>query len=398
MKKIILVLISLFILNVKADMGPPMIIEYEAVVTNKNGASCYSDGKKTSEIVPFGEVVKVMFEIDGKYVDASYGENKSCNLRASDIKAKTDSFSYKEDGVDKITSKKAIILAKGGLNMRKGPSIAYSKVVTIPQYSVVTLKYRAGTFWYYAEYNGKSGWISGMNEYFGMEGDEILYSYNSVDIYDMNNKNKKIGTIPPLTEITSYLELVQYTGPAYLVNYNGIKGYVLYMPNKVEGTLQLLKDAKLYQGKKIVKTLSKGEKFDFSNMDYSEMSETDTGFYLPDQKGYVILDTNDYKMINEPKKVEKTTMVIGKGLFGEKNTTKPDNNNEEQNEVIENRQEEVKEEVKEKTESKFNTKEIIIIVLLASILLALTALIIIKLVNMKKDKKVIEKVIEVEKN
>ena len=389
MKKIILILISLFVFNVKADMGPPLIIEYEAIVTNKDGAVCYDDysiGKKGSSSIPFGEVVKVLYELNGKYVDVSYGDNKTCSLRASDIKAKTDSFSYKEDGVEKITPTKAIILAKGGLNMRKGPSIAYSKIVTIPQYSVVTLKYNAGTFWYYAEYEGKSGWITGMNEYFGYETDNILYSYNDTEIYDINNKNKKIGTIPAFTEITDYLKLVQYVGPEYIVNYKGTIGYVNYMPDKVEGELQLLKDAKLYKGKKIAKTLSKGGKYEFSIIDYSEMSESEYGYYLPSEDGYVILDYNDYKIIKEGEIIPKGEKVIGKGLFNEKKDIEEINNNEDNNEIINENKEEKKEDIKE---DKSNTKEIIIIVLLASILVALTTLVVIKLVNMKKEKKVI---------
>ena len=52
MKKIKLMavlVICLFICDVKADGAAPRIISYEAMITNKDGAYCYEDGKKTNK-------------------------------------------------------------------------------------------------------------------------------------------------------------------------------------------------------------------------------------------------------------------------------------------------------------------------------------------------------------
>ena len=382
MKKIILFILSLLALNVKADMGPPMIIEYQAVVANKDGAICYNDGKKTDIVIPFGEVIDIYWELNGNYINVTYN-NKSCDIKASDIKAKQDSFSVNTAGVEKIKETKAVILAKGGLNLRKGPSVPYSKIMTIPQYSVVTLKYKAGTYWYYAEYNGRSGWISGMNQYFGFDNSNILYSYKDVDIYDINDKSKKIGTIKAFTEVSDYIELVQYDGPNFLVNYNGIKGYVYYMPYKVEGEIKILNDVGLYNNndKKTTKTLNSGKTYKYSIIEYNNDINI---FYFPSENGYAILKYNEYELIGDTKNLIKKTGYIGSGLFGEEKVE----NDTSQEEIIDE-QEEIIEDKEEKDE-KVNKVEIIIICLLVGILIALSILIIIKLVNMKKDKKVIE--------
>ena len=55
--------------------------------------------------------------------------------------------------------------------------------MTVPNNALVTLLYQSGTFWYYCEYNGTSGWITGMNGYFGYDGKETLISYNAMKIY-----------------------------------------------------------------------------------------------------------------------------------------------------------------------------------------------------------------------
>ena len=48
-KSLIVALICLFVVNVKADMGPPIVASHEAMVTNKNGAICYNSGKKRTK-------------------------------------------------------------------------------------------------------------------------------------------------------------------------------------------------------------------------------------------------------------------------------------------------------------------------------------------------------------
>ncbi len=230
MKKISLLIITivcLFVVNVKADMEPPQIIAHKVMVTNKDGASCYENGKKTDKVIPYGTTLEVDHDIDGSYIMVS-NDDYYCLVKYSDVSSKTQSFSLNDEKVEKITPVKGLILAKGGLNMRKGPSVTYSKIMTVPQNAIVTLTHKAGTYWYYCEYNGHNGWITGMDGYFGYDGKETLISYEDVKIYSTYDKKAVIGKIPANTEITDYVNLINYTNSniSHYVIYNGTKGYV----------------------------------------------------------------------------------------------------------------------------------------------------------------------------
>ena len=190
-KLLIIVFVLLFVANVKADMGPPSIVEHEVIVTNKNGAICYESTAsggwvKSEKVIPYGTVLRVFDDIFDQYyisVSSEKNDNYSCTIRYSDISAKNQNFNLK-DAKKLSSAKKGVILAKGGLNMRKGPDVTYGRITTIPQYSVVTLTYSAGDYWYYAEYNGKKGWITGMDGYFGCEGKEVLINKDSTQYDD----------------------------------------------------------------------------------------------------------------------------------------------------------------------------------------------------------------------
>ena len=223
MKRILclLLLLSLVLaVKVKADSGGPMVIEYKATVSNKNGAVCYErDGnnyKKKNKTLPYGKELEIYAEAENGYINIS--EDECWYIKVSDIKTKSDSLSITAEGVEKITPVRAIVLAKGGLNLRKGPAVAYGRITTILQYTVVDVSYRAGSYWNYVEYNGKKGWISATNGYLGFQNEEILYSHKQIEIKDQ--KGNIIGQIPPFTEIVDYLDLVDY--------YNGANYYVVY--------------------------------------------------------------------------------------------------------------------------------------------------------------------------
>ena len=400
MKKIftflLICFITLGIIPVKADMGPPIIAEYEIIITNKDGAACYeynTQGKivKGTKTVEYGKTFTVYFEIENGYINTS--DDECLLVKTADAKPKKEKFDLNSERVTELKSVKAVILAKGGLNLRKGPATAYNKITTIPQYTTVTLTHQAGTFWFYTEYKGNKGWISGINSYLGYNDDNILISMEDTPIKD--NNGKTIATIPALTEITNYIKLVDYDNPAYYVNYNGKTGYVSTMNLKVEGKIKLLQDIDLHQGKKILKKLSKGNTYDISivNYDYDEEK-----YYIPSENGYIVfnLSNNDEKnankieIVKEPTSIKKTTGFIGEGLFGEEKTEKIDKApyttveteteiNEESNEPIATNQ-----------PTKNPSKEIIIICVLGAIILVLTAIITILLIN-KKPKQVIVK-------
>lgn len=392
MKKICLLLmgIVLFSLNVKADMGPPIVANYSVSVSNKNGAACYEMNNnkyvKTSKVLEYGKKAKIAYEIEGKYAEIYYTVSndlqEGCIVLISDITPTSGQYDVKNTDVTKIDSVKAVILAKGGLNLRKGPSQLYSKIITIPQYSVVTLSYSVGTYWYYALYNGKTGWISGNNQYFGMDEDKVLYSYTDISIYDSNRK--VIGTIPKFTEVTDYLLLVQYDGPLYYVNYNGTKGFIDKMPYKVNGKIKLNVDSNLYDGNKIKKKITKGTILEYTIENNSDEYVSGTlipinRFYIPSEGGIIKLsNTDDNYTIIEDDPLIKKKGFIGEGLFNEEKTevTPPNEEKEEDPLVI----------PPLPNSDKQNNTETIIIALLSAIIGALTAVILIKFINSKKNK------------
>lgn len=387
-KLLIIVFICLSIANVKADMGAPTVVEHDAVVTNKSGAQCYSGEKKTGEVIPYGTTVRVFDDINGSFIYVS-NDKYNCDVKYSDISAKNQSFSLKNESISKLNSAtKAIVLAKGGLNMRKGPAVTYGRITTVPQYSVVTLTYSAGTYWYYTTYNGKSGWITGMDGYLGFDGKEVLISHKAVKIYSANGKSV-LGTIPANTEIEEYIELsgTPYSNFYYYVIYNGNKGYIQeIMGHKTDGKgkIKLTKDYVLYDDNgKATKKITAGQEFEYSiKYGYSE-------FYIPEKNEILYLTNDQFEYVKETKELTKTKGYIGEGLFGEPKTAKT--------EVTEPEKEEPKEQEKEPIipkEEKKDYKDIIIIGLLAGIFAALTALVIIKLVNSKKKPVITQKIEE----
>ena len=386
-KLLIILFICLFVANVKADMGAPTVITHKVKVTNKNGAQCYEDGKKTGKVIPYGTTLDLYSDIDGSYIYVS-GDEYNCNIKYSDISAVNQNFSLNNENVSKLdTPKKAIVLAKGGLNMRKGPAVTYGRMTTVPQYSIVTLTYNAGTYWYYTTYNDKSGWITGMDAYLGFDGKEVLINHKAVKMYSANGKTV-LGTIPANTEIEEYIELsgTPYSNLYYYVIYNGNKGYIKEtMGHKTDGKgkIKLTKDYILYDDNgKVTKKVTAGQEFEYS------IKYGPNEFYIPNKNEILYLTNDQFEYVKESKELTKTKGYLGEGLFGEAKTTKT--------EVVEpeEEKEQEKEPVIAKEENK-NYKDIIIIGLLAGIFAALTALVIIKLVNSKK-KPVIAKEIKEE--
>ena len=384
-KLFIIVLIGLFVINIKADMGPPVIAEHEVMVTNKSGAQCYDNNEKgyykTKTIIPYGTILRVFDDINGSYINVISEDNDeySCRVKYSDVSAKTQSFDL--SNAEEITKVKAVILAKGGLNMRVGPSVTYSKKITVPQYAIVTLTHKSGSYWYYCNYGDKSGWITGMHGYFGYEGKEVLYSDKARDIKEnWDGSGKKLGTIPANTEITDYVNIVSRgdSGYTHYVSYNGVKGYVESMYYKTDGTgkIKLVKNVEVRNLDGIVeKKLSANQELEYTMMDeYGN-------FYVPSKKLLLHLKSDEFEYITKTDILTKTKGYIGEGIFGEKKDEEatPTNSNPTETETKPK-----EEETNKSTNSGMSSKDIIIICLLGGIFLSLTAIVIIKLMNSKK--------------
>ncbi len=401
-KLFIILFIFMFALNVKADMGPPAVVKHEVMVTNKDGAACYDNNgskySKTGKVIPYKTTLYIYDDlIDSSYVSVTdeKEDGYGCVVKFSDVSAKTQSFDLSK--ADKITPVKAVILAKGGLNMRKGPAVTYSKIMTIPEHAVVTVSYRAGDYWYYCDYNGHKGWITGMNGYFGMEGKEVLVSDEDMIIYSSTTGDKKVGKIPANTEITDYLKTVIRNDEfdrCYYVIYKGVKGYVEQMYYKTDGTgkIKLLKEVEIhdYDGN-VIKKLSGNQELEYS------MLIPGGGFRFSSKKVDVALESGEFEFVKKVDVKTKATGYIGEGKYGEAKGKVEDPKDEEP--IIDDPKVDdvitppVDDDTKkEEKNSSMSTKDIIIICLLAGILLALTAIVIIKLANSKKNKVVVNQV------
>lgn len=375
-KLLIVLVICFLILNVKADMGPPSVIEHEVMVTNKDGAICYDDGKKTKEVIPYGTTFTINMDVINGFINVNYKGN-SCDVRSSDISSKTQKFSLDNKEVEKITPVKAIILSSNGLNMRKGPAVTYAKIMTVPNKAIVKLTHKSGSYWYYCEYNDYAGWISGMDGYFGYDGKEVLYSSEPMKIYSTYDKKSVLAKIPANTEITDYVNLVTRSDYeiSHLVKYNGTVGYVEKMMYKTDGTgkIKLIKNFDVTNNVgELIKKLTPQE------LEYN-MVNAYGGMYLLDKKIVAYIPEEYFEYIKKADVLIKTKGYIGEEIFGEK---KEEKLSEKENETNEESYQIKNKDNKEPTS--VNTKDVIIICLLAGIFLALTTLVIIKLVNNKK--------------
>lgn len=396
--KVMLFILMMIPIRVLAWEGEAFL---EFVVNNKDGAVCYDwnmdkSGEKrlytkTSKVMPYGQTFLANEEFGFDYVDFQIendGTFNNCSLSKKDLKLKNNVFSLNDDYVYKYDKPvKAVVLASS-LNIRKGPATLYDSIGSIPKGEVVNISYVAGSWWFYIEYNGKKGWIYGNDFYLGLEDTSIIYSMHEIPIYDKNHK--EIGKIPPLTEITDYLSLPAYEEQEYFIIYNGIKGYIYgdegnSITTKCSGKIKLLKDAKLYQNEKVVKTIKKGSELEFS------VSDSDIGeFYIPKENGVVKLDHDSYQTVEEATYLVKKRGYIGEGLFGEKKTqesqepiSSSESNNNFENEQISGN------EKKSTEENKF----LILICVLGSAIFILIVIIIFLMIN-KRKKKMLEKEIE----
>ena len=375
MKKYLLLFLTifcLFIINVKAD-ELPTIIAHKVMVTNKEGTVCYKDGSKTEKIIPYKTMLMVNYDINGSYINV-INDDYDCDVKYSDVSANTQKFSLDTNGVEKINTIRAMVLPSTGLNMRIGPSVTYSKIITVPQNTIINLNYKAGTYWYFTEYNDKSGWVTAMNNYLGFDYDKVLINYEKTKIYSSNGQTV-IASILENTEITDYIKLDsnKEDGFKYYVSYNGTKGYIKDMLYKTNGTgkIKLTKDVDIKdENGKPIKKMTVG-----SELEYTMVS--DNSFYFPDKNVKLSIPSDSYEFIYEAKPLVKEKGYIGEGIFGEEKMER---------EVVTPTPEPEKD---NKKEDSSNTKDIIIICLLAGIFISLTAIVVIKLINSKKNKPVV---------
>lgn len=161
----------LWIEVVHADMSGPELREFEVVVINPDGVDYYDYNGTVKGHLNKDDVVLVMYEYNGKYTlgkkeTASYGEySKSIG----DVNS-LEGFSIVQEEVDptKLTDdntitkydepQKAKVVNTDGVDVYAGPSSIYKRVGHIDNGTILTYKYSTEGTHIYVEYNGFKGW------------------------------------------------------------------------------------------------------------------------------------------------------------------------------------------------------------------------------------------------
>ena len=217
MKKLLILIMCAFLFVpsiIFADMGAPIIKEYEARVIAKNGAPLYNnteDAKLTGDSLSYGLIVKVDFEENGLASVGEYGYVKISDLEPVEKEVKFNSKDYSK----KVS---AIVLSK--VEYKKGPAGAYETIGELNPGDVITLYIDEET-----RYEYPWGYVEGKG-FVNTYGGKIAYeprTLNLIAVYDT-----KIGNAT-LKSGTKFTAKVYYLDPwswSYYIIYDGNKGIV----------------------------------------------------------------------------------------------------------------------------------------------------------------------------
>lgn len=269
-KRILNLLIGIIILipiNVKADMGAPVIQSYEAVVAKDNATIYkYDYDKEELEVIttiPKGTKVEVIYEEkhnNALYGNVVYKESSNYLIKISDLMLANAKFDLnKAYNVPKTK----VYVCSDDVYLYNGPSKTYSKVSNeaIPRGTILTYELvdsdseESETLWAYTTYNGKSGWI------YKFQSEDRFYEgisgIASIVTKDVDAKALTIKDITELREIPSkksktiavnipkYTEL-DYQYYTYSIYDFGF-GYVYVTYNDVSGWLKVGEDEGLWK-------------------------------------------------------------------------------------------------------------------------------------------------------
>ena len=395
LKKILILLILFIPIFVNADMGAPVLREFEIVVVNPNGVDYtpYQYSDVADPHLAKDTIVYVKAEYNGTY---EIGVKDSDTIISIGTIDSLDGFSIVQEEVDptktendksiiKYDSKqKAIVNNENGVDILQGPSTVYKKVGTIKKGTELEYEYaikgESGITYIYVTYDGKKGWVDILNE-------NVLISNNQQDIF-RNDVSRSCGTIPNNTITTpnyrtdswSRKALFEYNDCKVLLNIFRSEDVLLVTPGTQDwpSNYKTLKDVNVYEtadtSSKLVGTIPAGTEvvmlacvdemtsdvnvqyIDYNGMrgwsvgNPSEMYEH-VGGTLKDIK---VEDTLKLKANTDEKKVE----------------VKKDNNKNNNSKIL-----------------GLSSKEFVIVCAAAGVLLSLTGVIIIVLINKKKNTK-----------
>ncbi len=403
MRKILnslLLLSLLLVLNVKADMGPPVLPILEMEVSNPYGAKCYDSDSKVNRTLKYGELVYGYIDDTDLYDDNfkkdyyqlsfNEGEVIYCYVKKTDVVVKQDNFKPSED--DKEKGPFALWALKD-IKIYSGPSKNfYKEIGSIPKDSKLESSYKLGDYWYYVTYNGITGYISGESQ------DLINKITETIVMYEPNDYKIESGkvTIPAGEEfkeywVTDYERVVYVVYNGKLVNTTIHKvGDYNYFATKCNGSkIEALKELPVYSYenniKKKINTLEVNKKYDVEYC-FQGYRENREAYYIPSLKGWI-----DEEYGGDGEEVRSPIVFYDKDGNSnrdeqedpkqEEPTEKPKNPGDVQPPTP-------KPEPTPDDKKGLTNDELIMICVGAGILIAVTILVVIKLVNKKKNSEV----------
>lgn len=383
LKSLLIIVILLFPLVAKADMGAPSIRPYDIVVVDPNGVDYYD--MVCENIVGHldkDSIVNVEYQYDDeimiRFDNDNYAKNCIKSLKGfSLVKDEVNPYDENDEYISSnSSSKKAYINNKDGVYVRKGPSEVYDVVGKIEYNTVIDYKYHISidysTTYIYVEYNGLKGWINILEKNVLLEDDDyyiFTYAKKIDDVF-----------IPKYKILQAKYKSDDWTQVTYFE-----------VDNKLVG-VDNFKDVtatKIYDIKKI--KLNKAVKYsiDDDNLDYKELP-SDTILYII-ASGYefeIVMDENKkfyyinafYDNKDNEFDYEKLEVLNKKDLLELFGIGVDEVNNEEKTsdkEDINNSKD---------LENKTTDRDIIIIAVICSLVFSLSVFVIIALINKKKEK------------
>ena len=377
--KILLVLVLSVPFIVKADMGAPMIRDYEAVITTDRTISCKKSGGNKSVQIGKGSIVKVYGTLDEDSIDRMFfttdGEYE-CDVKDGEFKPVNEEvLPTTENSYDTKTYTKIEVIGDS-VSIRKGPDEAYDEVASVPKGTFLKYRYviedegQGAHSYAYVEYKGAKGWVNlifSVTEYVENTWRKFIAAADT---------KTKCGTIPRNT----VLSVIKTTGiRTYILFYNNCEFTYDYEMPLVEfdseyGYGLLTKDAKIYEyadtTSSVLGKMDKGSKIeDYAHAEYYESGTNEKRYFYvkyKDVTGWILVTDG---MLDDTYYEETTSTTTA----ANQETTKK---------------------AKEKKTKKKNNN-IVIICSIVAVALALTATVVIIIINKKRKNKKVDKVEEV---
>lgn len=388
--KYLLICLLLFPVIVKADMGAPEVRPYELVVIDPDGVDYYPDETATSPSghIDKDEVVEVTYEYDGAYhitlKNNDYGVLKSSEGTAL-VKDEVDPTKEQDDYIFKLDKEKvAIVYAKEGIDLYKGPSSIYDKVTHVKKGTKLKYYYKTSDTHIYTEYNGKKGWAEVLNEKILLPERADYIAKSDIKLSCGTISKNKVVQIKYKTDIWSHKGLVEFNNCEELVDI--FRSSELLNVYKQNATSK--KDLKIYEyagnsGKELG-IIPSGSEF-LSIAAYYIMGEEIGDIYVEynDIRGWIKANFNDYE-VDENELENKEILDIS--------SDSDDEEIEEKEEIKENKTE-IK---KDKKQAK--SDDYVLICVIVGVSVALSSLVTIIIMNKKNNQKTITDEIKKEDN